>query len=403
LDTAGQAAAFDDGRFRGTLVPLGDARVEDSGNLVVAGGFGTSNFVLKPGESGGYEAGGGLDFANNRFWYDDTSDGPVEATVEFTDGSTAQADSAWLIVAPPDFAPGIGNVVTLYDLMLDLVVRQFAFAPHIFASGAFNTNHKPSFTNDIYPILNRASQQGWVNRPAHLLHMNAMLSNFDDLSVVPASGNDPHQQLREKIFDKLRDPDNPSSTGNMPRLFGDGVVNPVGLTLRPLHYFFMRQWKEGKFIGDWSGTPAPNATMSAMGLDQAALEHCTGGSFFPGIEVNRIVAIRPDIYLTDTNNVANAIRFRPESLTANRPAGYLTQDNALPWQADFLKCRNGWWPAQRPDEVFTSSGSPQVEWDRDKISNHKDMVERWHELGIVVQSDGQYIEDERNPDNLFLA
>ncbi|QDT03110.1 L-lysine 6-oxidase [Rubripirellula lacrimiformis] len=403
LSAPGQSVAFDDGKFRGKVVPLGHASTESSGNLVVAGGFGTSNFVVKPGEQGGYSAGGGLNFANNRFWYDDTSDGSINATIQLSDGTTVQAEQAWIIVGPPDYAPGVGNIVTLYELMLDLVVRQFSFAPNLFSGGAFDSTYRPSFTNEIYPILHRVSQQGWVSRVANMGHANVMLRAFNDLSFVPTPGNDPHQSLRELIFHKLRDPDNPNTTGNMPRLNGDGEVNPVGLTLRPLQYFLMKQWKDGLFVGDWSGIPALSSNVTAWGLDQAALEHCTGGSFFPGIEVNRIVATRPDIYQADSSNVAVEIRLRPESANDDRPAGYLTQDNAMPWQADFLKCRNGWWPAQRPDEVLVASGGPQLEWDRDKIANHKDMVERWHELGVVAQSNGEYIETERNPDGMFLV
>ena len=403
LNTPGQHELFDDGKFRGKMVPLGDARMEESGHLVVAGGFGKSDFVLKPGEQGGYTMGGGLSFANNRFWYDDTSDGPVEATIEFANGVTARASSAWLVVGPPDFAPGVGNVVTLYDLMLDLVTRQFSFNPSIYSNGLFNPQHKPSFTKDIYPILNRASQQGGVNLAANLGHLGAMLTQFDELSTVPVSGNDPHQLLRQRIFQKLRDPDNPSASGTMPRLNGDDAVNPVGLTLRPLHYFFMKQWSEGAFVGDWNGPPPAPTIVTGKGLDRAALEHCTGGSFYPGIEVNRIVAIRPDIYLTDNNNRADEIRLRPESQAEGRPAGFLTQDNALPWQADFLKCQTSWWPAQRPDQVFESSGGSQVEWIREKIVNHKDMVERWYELGVVVNQGGELIETERNPENMFFV
>jgi len=38
--------------------------------------------------------------------YDDTSDGPVSATVVLNDGTTVQVvDNAWVLVAPPKFAP----------------------------------------------------------------------------------------------------------------------------------------------------------------------------------------------------------------------------------------------------------------------------------------------------------
>ena len=407
LDTPGQHELFDDGEFRGKTVFLGDAQVEASGSLLVAGGFGTSNFVLKPGETGGYLGSGGLHFDNNPFWYDDTSDGPVTANIEFTDGTNATVTPAWVLVGPADFAPAVGNVVSLYDLMFDVVVRNFAHAPQIFSGGVYNTDYQPSYTHEIYPVLHRAAQQGWVNRLANLGHMSAMLGAHDKLSVPPdVTGNDPHKALREVIFNKLRDPDNPGGSGNMPRLSGDldGAVYPIqGLTLPRTQYALMRQWNDGKFIGDWSGSFTPGTSITAAGLDRAATENCAGGAFYPGIEVNRIVALRLNIYDIDASGHASEIRLRPESTADQRPAGYLTQDNALPWQADFLKCAGNWWPAQRPDEVFVSSGGSQLAWTRDKISNHKDMVERWHELGIVVRSGDEYVEQERNPDNLFLV
>jgi hypothetical protein len=50
------------------------------------------------------------------------SDGPVRATVTTTDGRTHTAKPSWVIVAPPDFAPGIMNLVTLYDVSRDVAV-----------------------------------------------------------------------------------------------------------------------------------------------------------------------------------------------------------------------------------------------------------------------------------------
>ncbi|HBE62125.1 MAG TPA: hypothetical protein DDX19_05030 [Rhodopirellula baltica] len=406
LDTPGQQEKFDDGAFRGDPVFLGDATVEPSGTLVVAGGLGKSDFVLKPGENGGYSAGGSLSFDNNPFWYDDTSDGPVEATIEFTDGTTTAVKPAWIIVGPADFAPGVGNVVTLYDLMLDVCVRNFSLNTSLFDGGKFRSDYRPSYTNEIYPILHRASQQGWVNKLANLGHVGAHLSRHDDLSLEPDANGDPHQAARTAIFSKLRDPDNPGSSGNMPRLTGDldGAVYPTqGLTFTRTQFHLMRQWKDGKFVNDWAGAFTPEATVSARGLDIAALESCAGGAFFPGIEVNRIVALRLNIYDVDSSDRADEIRLKPASIDQLRSPGYLTEGNALPWQADFLKCAGSWWPAQRPDEVFEHSGSSQVAWTRGKISNHKDMVQRWHELGIVVQVGEEYHEQERNPDGMFMA
>src|SRR6266542_62696 len=94
-------------------VPLGDLLTDSAGRLIVLGGFGKSQSV---------PAGRILmDFANNDGWCDDTSDGPVRATVKLKGASAAvEAESAWVIVAPPDYAPEIENIVTLYDVVLDV-------------------------------------------------------------------------------------------------------------------------------------------------------------------------------------------------------------------------------------------------------------------------------------------
>ena len=62
----------------------------------------------------------------------------------------------------------------------------------------------------------------------------------------------------------------------------------------------------------------------------------------------------------------------PIGSTRSRCPGAITQGNALPWQADFLLCRDdsedpqhgesalAWWPAQRPDKVFVDIASAQT-------------------------------------------
>jgi hypothetical protein len=69
---------FDSGRFLGVSVPLGELRTDAAGRLLVLGGFGHSD-VTQDGKPI-------TTFANNDFWYDDTSDGPVTATVTFGEG-----------------------------------------------------------------------------------------------------------------------------------------------------------------------------------------------------------------------------------------------------------------------------------------------------------------------------
>ena len=109
--------------MRGTFmksigVKLGDLLTDADGRLIVLGGHGTSQSV----PSATVE-----DFADNDGWCDDTSDGPVRATVRLHNtAETISADPAWVVVAPPDFAPAIENLVTLYDAGADGAVRQDA-------------------------------------------------------------------------------------------------------------------------------------------------------------------------------------------------------------------------------------------------------------------------------------
>jgi L-Lysine epsilon oxidase N-terminal len=85
-------------------------RTDAKGNLIFLGGRGHSSTFL-PGPPPG--------FANNPGWHDDISDGPVDATIQLKDGRTYQAIGAWVITAPPDFAPGVRAFVTGYDLIFE--------------------------------------------------------------------------------------------------------------------------------------------------------------------------------------------------------------------------------------------------------------------------------------------
>src|SRR5205085_9049422 len=91
------------------IVDLGELRLEDEGYLIVLGGHGTSGSTATPPVA--------IDeYANNDTWFDDAGDGSIKARLQFGDGTTVDADAAWLLVGPPRFAPGIDNVVRLYDI-----------------------------------------------------------------------------------------------------------------------------------------------------------------------------------------------------------------------------------------------------------------------------------------------
>src|SRR5262245_61211403 len=108
-------AFFDSGAFKNVPVPLGDIRTDQQGRLLVCGGHGTSDSV-PPQPNPDLDIQG---FADSNGWYDDTSDGPVTATVRLLSGGTFTPDPAWVIVGPPDFAPALKNLVTLYDAARD--------------------------------------------------------------------------------------------------------------------------------------------------------------------------------------------------------------------------------------------------------------------------------------------
>jgi hypothetical protein len=96
----GSRYAFDTGKFMKMPVYLGEIRTDEQGRLLVFGGFG---------KSASYDGSLALTFANNEGWHDDISDGPVTATVKFH-GTALKVDPAWVVVAPPNYAPGQKSV-----------------------------------------------------------------------------------------------------------------------------------------------------------------------------------------------------------------------------------------------------------------------------------------------------
>jgi hypothetical protein len=109
---------FDTGKFLGITVPLGEILTDEKGRLLVLGGLGKSDsidmnkFPIKQ-------------YANNDGWFDDTSDGPVTASVTLKNGkSIALKDNAWVIAAPPKFAPYHYPIVTLFDTMTEYALNQ---------------------------------------------------------------------------------------------------------------------------------------------------------------------------------------------------------------------------------------------------------------------------------------
>ncbi|HYM86954.1 MAG TPA: LodA/GoxA family CTQ-dependent oxidase, partial [Pseudoxanthomonas sp.] len=238
LNDVNQQALFDNGQIQlpsapAATVPLGEIRTDDDGHLLVLGGFG------KSASPGGHSI-GGLYSPN---WYDDISDGPVTASVTLSaSGDTFDAVGAWVIVGPPKFAPHVDNVVNMHDRLLQQAVAQ----------GWVAAPASSSYTQDIYPILQRAIDSQWVRGDAQFHHV----------WTHPLYGaNAAADGMRTAIYNKLK------PTGNMPAVVGQ-------LTATQLAH--MARWRDNDFARDWIAPPQPAQDITAQGLDRAGLEHCVG-------------------------------------------------------------------------------------------------------------------------------
>jgi hypothetical protein len=377
-------AAFDNGKFREVAVPLGEIRTDETGRLIVVGGFGHSG--SKPTTPLTNQ------FADNDNWYDDSSDGPVTASIRFSDGRVENAKPAWVIACQPKFAPAFSPLVTLYDMLYDLSAGDGNLLPGAPA--------RPAFESDVWPILQRVLNYQWVNTYARDNHGPGGRADFSDknrwngLDDPGAAG----ATNRQRIFSLLRDPSSsnpPARLPWMPALFSDDYAEDQSrsLTLTRVQYSILNAWAGGNF--DRTRTVAPELMPDA--LTRITLQACVGAAFFPGIEGGRRLRDR-SLYVAN-----EPFRLSPATLKA----GEVTECMALPWQADFFDCTwedgagKGWWPTHRPDDVLleASPADGPKQW-IDGVNDMNELVARWSQLGIVVareQPDGSvvYVETER--------
>jgi len=431
---------------------LGQLRADAQGRLLLAGGRGAA----------GYQGATPPDlpsYGNNDGWFDDVGDGPVTATVVLSDGTSVSTDratgSAWALGAPPDFAPGIAGAVTLYDLLLDLAVRKLPVPANngLYAAGgplsripALKADYMagaasefpttvPYFNDDILPILDRAFNYRWVTGLVNQKHDSMNIALAENAALMdPSSAG---AKDRGGVFVYVRPPQGAGQTpsgmpgsSSMPRLQGDNPYigqEPTSVqkaTLTHLQYGMLQQWARPEGGFDPGGAPGPGTgALSQLaffvhGLDRAALEQGSGGAFYPGIEAswqirNRRLFSEPfrlNLDATSRYLDSNGI---PEGTPIT--AGHFSRQMAIPWHADFNDCRSegswGWWPSQRPTEVFpdtsTQNLSARVDWSRpdpglrfagnQAQTGHVDMIQYWSAFGFVVERNGMFAEQERNP------
>jgi hypothetical protein len=333
-------------------------------------------------------------YANNDGWFDDTSDGPVQAAlvmnVTAIDGVQAPpnmtqsfpVDSpAWVITGYPRYAPQIVDIVTMDDLVYDVAVRNFNYAPLLYSNGQYNSNYYPYFWRDIWPILRRPFSYEFVADVDSMNgadpHQTGKKSggNFDPtlLSVPPHAGEDPGDRKnrayrRMFLWDVLRKAGQENRIYSeravpgrifylMPLLCGD---NPLSndipskfLRLTDTMLFLLHQWAEGKFVNEKLEDIADPPLPEAAALDRGVLGNALGGAFCPGGEacwIMRNPAIYSAAYRINpfpspapgslSQPIVLSDADTPASISNGLEPGDLTKYSAVPWQADFNECTN---------------------------------------------------------------
>jgi hypothetical protein len=376
----GKRHVFDSGKFMGTPVYLGELRTDEDGRLIVLGGRG---------KAASFDGTKAVTFANNEGWYDDTSDGPVTARVTF-EGQELKVDPAWLVVAPPNYAPLQKSVRTMWDLMRDVFI---------------NTNMlpkpaRPSFAKDIQPLFERMSRLQWVNAGFAGAFGWSSPSDFSqpELMAQLADPSSDRREMRRTFANHFRVFDRDSwSPTPWPWGYGDAMNVPPAetprqnVTLTDTQLGFLQQWANGDFDADYDPARQPPRTINdvpiadqgAM-LNQASMEYCLADAFHPGCEMTW--PMRTPMTLPGAMMYMGPYRIQhvtrgwkepeygaaliqdtltlPNGPLAAQVPGGITRWMALPWQTDTASCRSGYlksydpylpafWPARVPNQVLT--------------------------------------------------
>ncbi len=433
--TSQSGQRFNTGKINGISVDLGELRTDEAGRLVVLGGKGTSDSFTDPKSEL-------TTFGNNEGWYDDTSDGPVTATVTIG-GTSVPVYPAWVVVGPPNYAPDVKGIRTLYDLLYD-----------VFVQGGYLPYPDVSFAEHIEPLLQRFTAHQWVNRGFASEFGWRGPNDFTSGAVLEAlkSKKNGNRELRQRVYYQMRSYSRDGmSPLPWPWLYGDGMAVPgrselQHLALSPTQDWMLQQWVEGNFHNGNSRVEYPSIEKAPVGkqpglLDRAALDYCLADAFHPGCEVTW--PIRHDTMYMEPFRIRHRAEGEQEpdygshllpglALSARGPLhaqgpGDLTRWMAVPWQTDTASCRSGYehkanigpryspylpsfWPARVPNHVLkdsdfdtvnkpvtemsTEAGDTRMDafenravWLRflspDKKQGLKDMISMWHELGIV--------------------
>lgn len=366
---------FSTGRFLGRPVYLGELRTDGQGRLLFLGGLGVAGTPFRNNPVRTY--------ANNEGWYDDIADGPVTAEV-IVDGERLPVTHAWVVVGPPNYAPDLVTIQTMYDVITDAYQRRW-----------WGPRATPSFTAHILPIFQQLVETQWVNTGFHrLFGPRAPYELLAPGYLAQLARNDPAQaEARQAVFQMFRSPDATNiNVRAWPEAYGDAAfvrskeTNPrYLLALTATQYADLRAWAGGNFEADWDpNAPPPPASIEDVPLDQqpttldkAALHFCMGGPFHPGCEMTwpmrhtqlyrlafRVRPREADEPEEDYGDYLTPDRIgQPNGPLAASSPGDITRWLAVPWQTDTASCRSGYepqfdpyvptfWPARVPNHVL---------------------------------------------------
>ncbi|WP_164822135.1 LodA/GoxA family CTQ-dependent oxidase [Sinorhizobium medicae] len=400
---SGPGHRFDDGQLLDRHVTLGELRTDGQGRLLFLGGRGLSSPF--------YRGMRPLTFANNDRWHDDVSDGPVRASISI-DGTVFEADPGYVVVTPPNYAPGLTGLVTMDDTVRETFME----------SGWLKRPDRTSFTHDVWPIFHRLTRLQWINHGFLVAHGvgSPLDAEAEHVNMRLSDGEKANRAWRQRVFALFRRPDIPSSASQreLPYIYGDlfGETNDgdrTFLTVTPTMYAHLEHWADGNFEMDWRGPPTTTVFNSlppdqqVAHLTRTGLTECLGGPFHPGIEMSWPMR-RPELWaLFHRPEAGDRLLYRlnliPEGTPVRQDFGIsLTRDACLglggavdsagpgaltrwlgvPWQTDEASCNSSadyspstylsfpsFWGARVPEQVLSMAAYARASDEEDAFSN----------------------------------
>jgi hypothetical protein len=432
------AVPFDDGRFFGKQVYLGELRTDGEGRLLFFGGKGLADSFrgnMQP-----------VTFANNSGWHDDLCDGPVRARVKFAGHEAIDAEPGYVTVTPPNYAPGLFGVMTMDDAVREVFYdRKWLPRPT-----------STAFSDDVLPLFQRLTGMQWVDHGLFIIHGFGSALDANDPRVVARLNDNTagNAAWRNRVFELFRDPGAAGTlvADQLPQAYGDGVDYPQApnnlLSVTKTQYEHLARWAAGTFASSATpGASAPAVLFSKLTgerqiehLERAPLHDCLGGPFHPAMEITWVMRI-PLLWKSE---------YRLKILPGDDPAkqdfgdtltpsvctggggpydgaapGCLTRFLGVPWHTDHTSCNSGadytpstflsmptFWGPRAPDQVLAdgnflravaltekvASDAQQqifkhlmhrVDWLRDIRGNDyydrlSFMIKEWAELGMVL-------------------